>query len=110
MADELITGLQRDFRAELERFYAALRLAPPYHSVEKAVAALGAALDAIDPVERRRQADDPAWRRGVFARAFVAGGLPLKHRGPVLGLIRDGQAATLAADFTDFLQAYEQGR
>jgi hypothetical protein len=110
MSDDLIKRLQSEFRVELERFYAALRLAPPYHSVEKAVAALGAALEALDPAERRRQADDPAWRRGAFARAFVAGGLHAKHRGPVLGLIRDGQAAMLAPDFPDFLRAYEQGR
>ncbi len=51
---DAIQVLRDDFRSRLEVFYARLKLAPPYHSVEKAIVHLTASLNALAPEERQR--------------------------------------------------------
>jgi hypothetical protein len=106
MADELIDQLRGEFRRHLESFYAALKLAPPYHSVEKAIAQLSATLSALDAADRARLAQDPSAQWDVFARAFTESGLHQKHRGPISHLLRSGQVHDLAPEYEHFLNAY----
>lgn len=53
-----VRALCEEFRRHLDRFYAALQLAPPYHSVEQAIARLTVALRAMPPEERAHLLSD----------------------------------------------------
>lgn len=106
MADEPhIQTLRGEFRHHLEVFYAGLKLAPPYHSVEKAIAQLTASLRAMAPDEQARLAADPALKWAQFRTAFVASGLHQKHRGIIAGLAKAGQSG-LPAEYQPFLDAF----
>ena len=99
-------ALREDFRRHLEVFYARLKLAPPYDSVEKAIKTLGAILTAMPADEQARVLSnaDLAWAH--YRRAFIDSGLYLKHRGIISGLIRSGQAADLPPEYAALLEAY----
>ena len=45
-------ALREEFRHHLETFYAQLKLAPPYESVEKAIRSLTTSVHALPPLER----------------------------------------------------------
>jgi hypothetical protein len=104
-ADAMVR-LREDFRRCLETFYAQLKLAPPYDSVEKAVGALNETLKTMPPEVRRRLLDDPALQWAQYGKAFAAGGLHLKHRGIIASLIRDGRGAGLPAEYRTFLDLF----
>jgi len=101
-----VQALREEFRRYLEVFYAGLKLAPPYHSVEKAIAQLTAALKAMAPDERARLVSDSDGRRAQYRKAFVDSGLNLKHRGIIAGLAKSGQTGNLAKEYDHFLQLF----
>ncbi|MBU6482674.1 MAG: hypothetical protein KGS09_19305, partial [Nitrospirae bacterium] len=68
-------ALREEFRHHLETFYAQLKLAPPYESVEKAIRSLTTSVHALPPVERARLATDTTARGQHFRQAFEASGL-----------------------------------
>ncbi len=106
MADDQQTRAIRDeFRGHLELFYATLKLAPPYHSVEKAIAHLTASLNAMAPADRALVAAEPARRWVHYKTAFIESGLSQKHRGIIAGLARSGRTG-LPAEYQVFLDAY----
>jgi hypothetical protein len=106
MAEDRQTQAIRDeFREHLEQFYAQLKLAPPYHSVEKAIAHLTASLKAMAPDERARLASEPALKWAQYKTAFIESGLSQKHRGIIAGLARSGKTG-LPAEHQAFLDAY----
>lgn len=100
-----IIALRDEFRGHLELFYATLKLAPPYHSVEKAIVHLTAALHAMTPEERALVAEDQARRWACYKAAFIESGLSQKHRGIIAGLARSGKTG-LPAEYQPFLDAY----
>ncbi|MFM8551403.1 MAG: hypothetical protein ACKOCD_03695 [Nitrospiraceae bacterium] len=100
-----IVALRDEFRGHLEQFYAQLKLAPPYHSVEKAIAHLTGALKAMTPEERALAAADQARRWACYKSAFAESGLSQKHRGIIAGLARSGKTG-LPAEYQAFLDAY----
>lgn len=87
----------------MEVFYARLKLAPPYHSVEKAVAQLTATLKAMTPEERASLAADSAGRWDHYRKAFAESGLNQKHRGIIAGLAKSGQTGDLPKEYDQFL-------
>jgi hypothetical protein len=95
-----------EFRTHLETFYAGLKLAPPYHSVEKAIAQLTASLNALAPEERTKLAADPVGRWAQYRKAFVDSGLHQKHRGIIAGLVKSGQTGGLPKEYDHFLQLF----
>ncbi|MGH7205614.1 MAG: hypothetical protein ACREI2_05335 [Nitrospiraceae bacterium] len=103
---DAIQVLRDDFRSRLEVFYARLKLAPPYHSVEKAIVHLTAALKALTPEERQRIATDPSRQWALYRQAFVESGLNQKHRGIIAGLIRSRQTGDLTSEYEHFLDAF----
>nr|MBI3614852.1 hypothetical protein [Nitrospirota bacterium] len=106
MADDQQTqAIRNEFRGHLEQFYAMLKLAPPYHSVEKAIAHLTASLKAMAPEERASLASEPALKWAQYKTAFVESGLNQKHRGIIAGLARSGKTG-LPAEYQAFLDAY----
>jgi hypothetical protein len=99
-------ALREEFRHHLETFYAQLKLAPPYESVEKAIRSLTTSLHALPPVERARLTTDAAVRWQHFRQAFVSSGLDKKHRGIIAGLARNRSGLDLPAEYDQFLSLF----
>src|SRR5262249_51426425 len=68
-------ALREEFRHHLETFYARLKLAPPYESVENAIRCLTTSVHALPPLERARLATDATARWQHFRQAFESSGL-----------------------------------
>jgi hypothetical protein len=73
--------LRQEFRNHLEEFYAFLKLAPPYHSIEKAVQYLSNTLRTKTEEFRHGLLNDPNQKWSLFQEVFSASGLQNKHRG-----------------------------
>lgn len=101
-----LSQLREDFRRQLELFYGRLKLAPPYDSVEKAIAKLTADLKTCNADDQRRVWEDRSIRWQAYKSAFVESGLYLKHRGIIAGLARQGTPADLPAEHRAFLDVY----
>ena len=99
-------ALREEFRHHLETFYAQLKLAPPYESVEKAIRSLTTSVHALPPLERARLAGDAAARWQYFRRAFESSGLSKKHRGIIAGLARNRSSLNLPAEYDLLLSLY----
>lgn len=95
--------LREEFRAHLETFYARLKLAPPYESVEKAIRTLTTAVHALPKDEQARIVADPTLQWQQFRQAFETSGLVKKHRGIIGGLARNRAALDLPPEFDHFL-------
>ena len=61
---------REEFRHHLELFYAQLKLAPPYESVEKAIRSLTTSIHPLPPSERSRLANDTTARWRPYRQAF----------------------------------------
>jgi hypothetical protein len=101
-----IHGLREEFRSHLETFYAGLKLAPPYESVEKAIRTLTTALHALPREEQARVAHDPALKWHQFRQAFETSGLSKKHRGIIAGLARNRTSLNLPTEYDQFLNLF----
>ena len=99
-------ALREEFRHHLETFYAQLKLAPPYESVEKAIRSLTTSIHALPPPERARLATDATARWQYFRQAFESSGLSKKHRGIIAGLARNRSSLNLPAEYDQFLNLY----
>ena len=99
-------ALREEFRHHLETFYAQLKLAPPYESVEKAIRSLTTSVHALPPLERSRLATDATARWQQFRQAFESSGLSKKHRGIIVGLARNRSSLNLPAEYDQFLNLY----
>src|SRR5436309_16087034 len=71
---DAVQFLRDEFRRHLDVFYARLKLAPPYHSVEKAITHLTTALQGMAPEERERIAAAPGLPWEQSRRACVDSG------------------------------------
>lgn len=98
--------LRETYRRHLETFYGTLQLAPPYHSVEKAILELTKLLHAMPLEDRRRVAEDPDAHWRLFREAFVLSGLNQKHRGILMGMAQRRDGLALAPEYHGFLDAF----
>jgi hypothetical protein len=105
-AQEVIQALREEFRSHLETFYAQLKLAPPYESVEKAIRALTTTLHAMPKDEQTKAAADQALKWTLFRQAFEDSGLSKKHRGIIAGLARNRADLKLPAQYDQFLNLF----
>jgi hypothetical protein len=101
-----IQALREEFRHHLELFYAQLKLAPPYESVEKAIRSLTTSVHALTPSERARLTTDATVRWQHFRQAFESSGLSKKHRGIIAALARNRSGLNLPAEYDQFLNLY----
>ena len=81
-------ALLTEFRENLEAFYAALKLAPPYDSVEKTIRCLSTLFKTKTPEEQAQVLGDASLRWKLHVQAFIDSGLHKKHRGIITGLAR----------------------
>jgi hypothetical protein len=98
--------LKDEFRHHLEVFYAQLKLAPPYESVEKAIRTLTTTVHALPKHEQARIVSDPALQWQQFRHAFEASGLVKKHRGIIAALARNRVAVNLPIEYDHFLSLF----
>ena len=99
-------ALREEFRHHLETFYAQLKLAPPYESVEKAIRSLTTSVHALPPLERAHLAINATARWQHFRQAFESSGLSKKHRGIITGLARNRSGLNLPAEYDQFLSLF----
>jgi hypothetical protein len=104
---DLIETLREEFRFHLETFYALLKLAPPYESVEKAIRVLTTALHALPKAQQARVASDAALKWDQFRQAFETSGLSKKHRGIIIGLAKNQTALALPTEYNHFLRLFQ---
>ena len=81
-------ALLNEFRQNLAAFYAALKLAPPYDSVEKTIRGLSALFETKTAEEQAQLLGDDSLRWKLHVQAFIDSGLHKKHRGIITGLAR----------------------
>lgn len=105
-SSEPLQALRHEFRRHLEIFYARLKLAPPYESVEKAIRTLTTAVHALPKEQQDRIASDPTLQWQQFRLAFESSGLVKKHRGIIAGLARNRSALGLPAEYDHFLSLF----
>jgi hypothetical protein len=86
-AADLRSRLEADFRDRVTRFYRALQITPPYHSVEKALLALREALAEMEEPALQAASADPASLDALFGHVFIESGLARKHRGIITRLV-----------------------
>ncbi len=79
-------ALLTEFRQNLEAFYAALKLAPPYDSVENTIRCCSALLKTKTAEEQAQLLAHDALRWKLHVQAFIDSGLHKKHRGIIIGL------------------------
>jgi hypothetical protein len=109
MTPDQLQALKDEFRSRLETFYAGLKLAPPYESVEKAIRTLTTMIHALPIEEQTRILTDPSLRWRQFQRAFETSGLVKKHRGIIAGLARSRSAVALPVEYDHFLELFRIG-
>lgn len=103
---DVVQALREEFRSRLETFYAQLKLAPPYESVEKAIRALITGLHGLHKAEQARIAGDTALKWEHFRDAFETSGLSKKHRGIIAGLARNRNNLDLPREYDHFLDLF----
>jgi hypothetical protein len=92
-----------EFRQELESFYQHLQLAPPYDSVEKALACLARRLRNQTTEEQHQLTHDETLKWKLYQEAVVESGLHRKHRGIIVGLLRS-QGPTFIPEAQHYLK------
>ncbi len=98
--------LRREFRHHLEQFYASLNLAPPYHSLEKAIRLLSLEGERKTAAELEHLIEDSHLKWKFYEEIFIESGLPQKHRGIIQGLIESNQTRSIPALYRNFLKAF----
>ena len=81
-------ALLSEFRENLEAFYAELKLAPPYDSVEKTIQCLSDLLKTKTAEEQEQVLGDDVLKWQLHVQAFIDSGLHKKHSGIITGLAR----------------------
>ena len=86
MSTEPMQILRDDYRLHLQTFYTHLNLAPPYHSIEKAVQHLANTLRTKPESFLLAIIENPQQKWPLYEKIFEASGLSRKHRGIITQL------------------------
>jgi len=106
LSSDSIHILRQEYRAHLERFYACLNLAPPYHSIEKAVQHLSNTLRTKPETFRQILLEDPQKKWSLFEEIFQASGLARKHRGIIIQLAQAHSFSSSGEESLRFLSVF----
>lgn len=101
-----IQTLRQEFRRQLETFYAHLNLAPPYHSIEKAVQHLANTLRTKSQPFQQSLLDDPQKQWALFEEIFQGSGLSKKHRGIITQLAQTSSLSISSEESLRFLKMF----
>jgi hypothetical protein len=105
-SDTTIRLLRQEFRGHLEQFYAQLGLAPPYHSIEKAVQCLSNTLRTKPEEFRQGLLQDATKKWGLFQEIFSSSGLSKKHRGIIQKLAFSSPNTVASSESLQFLDNF----
>lgn len=108
LTSPVLRRLGDTFRSHLDLFYGRLRLAPPYDHVERALAALVKHVGTLPPADQERITADPALQWLEYQRAFMSAGLHHKHRGIILGLLRNRSRLDLPEVYDHLLDCFRE--
>jgi len=98
--------LRQEFRGHLEQFYAQLNLAPPYHSIEKALQYLSNTLRTKPEEFCQGFLQDATKKWLLFQEIFSASGLQKKHRGIIQQLARSSTYSDSSSESLRFLRNF----
>jgi len=98
--------LRQEFRTHLETFYADLNLAPPYHSIEKAVQHLANTLRTKSESDQQAILTDSEKKWPLFKEIFHASGLTRKHRGIIIHLAQTPLLSASSEESRRFLSVF----
>jgi hypothetical protein len=107
-SSDAIQTLRQEFRRQLEAFYAHLNLAPPYHSIEKAVQHLANTLRTKSHSFQQTLLDDPQKQWALFEEIFQASGLSRKHRGIITQLAHTPSFSLASEESLRFLSIFTE--
>ncbi len=97
-----------EFRRNLEAFYAALRLAPPYHSMEKTLLCLSDLFKTQTAEQQAHLLNNEALRGTLYLRAFTDSGLHKKHRGIIAGQANANDLGTFPDSLRYLLEPFRR--
>lgn len=100
--------LRQEFRGHLEQFYTQLTLAPPYHSIEKAVQHLSNTLRTKSAEFQLTLLNNPTNKWEFFQEIFCASGLQKKHRGIILRIARSSSYSGASPATLGFLKLFTE--
>ncbi len=106
MLPDPIQQLRQEFRVHLESFYTHLNLAPPYHSIEKAIQHLSNTLRTQPEVFQQALLNDTESKWTLFEKIFEASGLSLKHRGIISQLAQSSSLSLANSESRRFLRVF----
>ncbi|TFG65898.1 MAG: hypothetical protein E4H32_01030 [Nitrospirales bacterium] len=101
-----IQSLRQEFRTQLEAFYTHLKLAPPYHSIEKAIQHLANTLRTKPETFQQVLLRDSQEKWAFFEKIFEASGLSRKHRGIITQLAQNPSFASSGVESLRFLRIF----
>ncbi len=108
LSSEPAQSLRQEFRTHLEAFYTQLNLAPPYHSIEKAVQHLSNTLRTKSETFQESLLEDSQEKWALFEKIFEASGLSRKHRGIITQLAQTATFASPDHESLRFLRNFTQ--
>lgn len=83
-----VQAIREEFRTHLENLYSHLHLAPPYHSVEKAIQLLSNTLRTKPTQFHRALETDADFKWDFFREIYLGSGLDRKHRGIISNFMK----------------------
>jgi hypothetical protein len=105
-SEHLIQAIREEFRFHLEHFYTYIHLAPPYHSIEKALQLLSNILRAKPDQLCQTILNDHTLKWEMFQEAFVSSGLNRKHRGIILNFAKNPLLSKPSHESMQFLKNF----
>jgi len=108
VSTDLILNLREDFRLHLQTFYTHLNLAPPYHSIEKALQHLSNTLRTKPETFLQTLQKDPQRKWGLYEKIFEASGLSQKHRGIIMQLALTAPSVPPGDESLRFLKIFTE--
>lgn len=106
MSTDPIQKLRDDYRLHLQTFYTHLNLAPPYHSIEKAVQHLSNTLRTKPETFLQALLEDPQEKWSLYETIFQASGLSRKHRGIIMQLALTPPSTLASQESLRFLRIF----
>ncbi len=106
MSTDSIETIREEYRLYLQTFYTQLNLAPPYHSIEKAVQHLSNTLRTKSAPFLQTLLEDPEKKWSLYEKIFEASGLSRKHRGIITQLALTPTYAPITQESLRFLRIF----
>ena len=104
--ESFIQNVREEFRTHLENLYSHLHLAPPYHSIEKAIQLLANTLRTKPPEFHENLLADSNFKWDFFREMYTASGLNRKHRGIIAYFMKTHSFANSAEETFELLKQH----